>query len=326
MLASGCDGCACDNAAETTVIPIADDDYRHLLALYGRDGVPVEDCQLRCLRGDEEYEPPSFGGGGAGGGGGGAGGQAGGGPRNFEVDSCKLTTIQFDQGAVECTFIPECGAGRRPHRLVAPRARPRGAAASYFARAAHLEAASVVAFLDLARELALHGGADDLVRASVRSAVEEARHARLMTRLALASGIQPEPVRVQGFEPRSLEAIALHNAEEGCAGEAFAARLLAAQARRSQSAAFRAVAPSIAADEMRHAAFSMELGSRLSARLGSGLGRRAREARAEALHRIARAHEHDACPEAAAVLGMPSAERTQDIVRAVDRIGVRAGA
>jgi hypothetical protein len=327
MLASGCDGCTCDDATETTVIPIANDDYSYLLALYGADGVPVEDCQLRCLRGGEEYDPPSFGGGGFGGGGGSVGGgQAADGPRNFDVDSCKLTTIEFEQGAVECTFIPECGAGRRPHRLVLPRSRRRATAASYFARAAHLEAASVVAFVDLARELALHGGADDLVRASIRSAVEEARHARLMTRLALAAGVRPDPVIVRPFEPRSLEAIALHNAEEGCAGEAFGAALLAAQAKRARSTAFRAVAPSIAADETRHATLSIELGSRLGSRLGSGLRRRARDARIEALSRIAREHENEASAAEAYVLGMPSAERMQDIVRSVDRFAARAGA
>ncbi|NUO48389.1 MAG: ferritin-like domain-containing protein [Polyangiaceae bacterium] len=324
MLASGCDGCTCDNEPETTVIPIAQADYQYLRTLYGADGVPVEDCQLRCLRGDEDYEPPSFGGGGSGGDG--QGGQAADGPRNLDVDSCKLTTIEFSQGAVECTFIPDCSSGRRPHRLVAPRSKRRATAASYFARAAHLEAASVIAFVDLARELALHGGAEDLVRASIRSAVEEARHARLMTRLALAAGVRPEPVIVRPFEPRSLEAIALHNAEEGCAGEAFGAALLAAQAKRARSAAFRAVAPSIAADEMRHAAFSIELGSRLGVRLGSGLRRRARDARVEALSRISRDHEHEASRAEADVLGMPSAERVQDIVRSVDRLTARAGA
>lgn len=323
MLASGCDGCTCDNPPETTVIPIAQADYQYLLTLYGADGVPVEDCQLRCLRGDEEYEPPSFGGGGSGGAGG-LGGQAADGPRNLDVDACKLTTIEFEQGAVECTFIPDCSSGRRPHRLVASRSTRPSTAASYFARAAHLEAASVIAFVDLARELTLHGGADDLARLAIRSAAEEARHARLMTGLALRAGVRPEPVRLLPFEPRSLEAIAVHNAREGCAGEAFGAALLAAQAKRARSAALRAIAPSIAADEMRHAALSLELGARLAARLGGGLRRRARDARVEALSRIAREHEHEASAGEAELLGMPSAERVQDIVRSVDRFTARA--
>src|SRR5262249_47371854 len=57
-----------------------------------------------------------------------------------------------------------CTEGRRPPGLVAARRRGRSTIGEYFAEAARLEAASVIAFRGLAKELAAHGAPRGIVR------------------------------------------------------------------------------------------------------------------------------------------------------------------
>lgn len=376
ILSAGCDGCVCPGPTET-VIPLPRATYDDLLALYGADGIPVDECQIICdvtptgsggsgggttasggsggfggsegtggaLSGGAGGMMSSGGFGGAGGSGsmasGGAGGMtmtggtggmlmsgaggAGGAASTSasgaseagdpNVISCVLTTIEFDGPAVECTFAgSSCGMGRRPARLVSAAGAPRGTVAAYFARAAHLEAASVIAFRELAHELTLHGAPQRFVHASRESARDEARHARMMATLARACGAKLERVRSRPFEMRSLEALAIHNAEEGMAGEAFGALLLGVQATRASSPDVRRALRSIARDEVRHAAFSMSLGGMLERRLSASGRRRVRDARDNALDTIARAHETEPTAQEVRALGTPSAELAQDLL------------
>ncbi len=363
VFATGCQDCACDNEPFETVFPLSAEEHASLVVLYGRDGIPSDQCQSICARAAEDAGSTTSastssgsssattgtvgsggagGGGGAGGnagvggmgGGGNGGGQLGGGgeggnggdggsggaiaatPVDTTVQGCELTTIEHTQPAVSCSYIAQCGgAGRRPGRLVDGRARISRTVGGWFARAAHLEAASVVAFYDLARELRLHGGEPGLARAALRSAAEEARHARMMATFAGAWGCKPERVRVRPFEVRPLETIAMENAVEGCAGEAFGAALLTIQGRRARSSAVRGALSSIAVEERRHAAFSFALAARLAPRLSPAGRRRVREAHVEALERIAREREHDPSLAEMAELGMPTAERSQDLAR-----------
>jgi hypothetical protein len=113
---------------------------------------------------------------------------------------------------------------------------------------------SVHAFERLERELAAHGGSADLLRDARRARRDEQRHTAMMTRLAQREGgcvrrpDAPEPAPV-----RSLVAIAIENAVEGCVRESYGAVVGLIEAETAVDASVRRTMRSIAADECRHA-------------------------------------------------------------------------
>ena len=173
-----------------------------------------------------------------------------------DVVGCELTR----EGAVATVTIDyegkeTCGvAGRRPAGLRAPGAiASASAAGAWLAGAARLEAASVHAFVALARDLSAHGAPAALRRAAVRAAHEEACHAAAVGALAAAAGAAPAPVDVPPPRRRSLVAMAIENATEGCVGETWAALIAHWQAQHAADPAARAVLAAIADDETGHA-------------------------------------------------------------------------
>ena len=143
--------------------------------------------------------------------------------------------------------------GRRPPGMRASRARgPR--IGRYFAAAAHLEAASVDAFEVLRNELEAHGAPADLLVAAEEARRDEVRHARMTARLARRYGARPVKPRVRRIPVRSLEALAIENAVEGCVRETVGALMAMHQATAASDPHVRAVMASIAPDETRHAA------------------------------------------------------------------------
>jgi hypothetical protein len=123
---------------------------------------------------------------------------------------------------------------------------------------AELEAASVPAFERLARELAAHGAPASLVDRARTAMRDEIRHARTMRALAARHGVTPREVAVEDLACRSLEAIALENAVEGCVREAYGALVATYQAERAP-ADLRRVFRAIARDERRHAALAEDV-------------------------------------------------------------------
>src|SRR6185295_19226548 len=123
-----------------------------------------------------------------------------------------------------------------------------------FARAAWLEAASIHAFRRLVRELRAHGAPDELVLAARSAAKDEARHARLMARLATRFGAKVPRVEWTDRGIRDVEAIARENAVEACVGETYGALAAAWQGEHAPHAEVRDVMRAIAPDELRHAA------------------------------------------------------------------------
>ena len=99
----------------------------------------------------------------------------------------------------------------------------RDLAGAWLAHAAWLEAASVYAFFRLADELALHGAPIALVRIARQSAMDEMRHAAVVASLAARYGARPAAVEVDPPAARSLEAMAIENAVEGCVRETWGA-------------------------------------------------------------------------------------------------------
>ena len=128
--------------------------------------------------------------------------------------------------------------------------------AAYLARHAHLEAASVVSFERLARELAHHGAPAELVALSLEARADEVRHAHIIGSLAERRGAALTAPEVAEIPIREQFAIALENAVEGCVRETFGALLGGYQAEHAEDSELRACMRRIAADEARHAALA----------------------------------------------------------------------
>jgi hypothetical protein len=153
-----------------------------------------------------------------------------------------------------CSYMTCSNDGRRPEGLrEAQHLEPGCELGALYAHVAWLEAASVPAFLRLAEELIAHGAPEALVKAARRSAADEVRHTRAMQALARRHGaIMPE-VDLPPFQPRSLEAMCIENAVEGCVRETFGALVTGWQARTAGDEEVRRALGPISRDELRHA-------------------------------------------------------------------------
>jgi hypothetical protein len=148
-------------------------------------------------------------------------------------------------------------AGRRPQGLLSHGlAQGAGSLAGFLADAAHLEAASVVAFERLAAELRSHGAPSELVAQALAARADEVKHAERVGELARAHGGAPVAVQVAPPAARSLFEIAVENAVEGCVRETYGALVGAYQAARARDLQLRMAMRAIAADEARHAALA----------------------------------------------------------------------
>lgn len=207
---------------------------------------------------------------------------------------------------------PEClGVGRRPAGLLDPRVHACDTAAGrWFAHVAWLEAASIPAFIYLARELAAFGAPQALRDATIAAAHDEIRHAQIMAALARRHGATPPRVDLAPPRERSIVDFAIENAVEGCVHETWGAVVALWQARRAGDPALRRVFHGIAADESRHAALAWAIDSWVSARLDAGARAHVVRARAEAAQALIGA-EH---PTDAAILGLPDGVRARGLL------------
>lgn len=203
---------------------------------------------------------------------------------------------------------PGCVIGRRPSGLRSLRASRRDAdcVGRYFAENARLEAASVTAFRLLRSELALHGAPRSLLRWVERSARDEIRHTKVVRRLAQRYGGRAQGYSVRAMPQRSLEAMALENATEGCVRETFGALLGRWQAKMAQDPAVRRAMARIARDETRHAALSWQVANWLWPRLDAAAQARVRAAQVAAITQLR--HELGTAQDAQlqAVAGLPT--------------------
>ncbi|CAM4518378.1 hypothetical protein [Corallococcus exiguus] len=219
---------------------------------------------------------------------------------------------------VSCVFDSVNCDGRRPEGLCSDGAVVQGTPVLgvLFAKIAHMEAASVPAFERLADELTHHGAPEHLVRAARRSAKEEVRHAEAMASLARRHGASMPELKVDPFQERSLEALAIENAVEGCVRETYGALLAGWQARSAEDAQVRESLSAIAPDELRHAELSWAINAWAMERLSPDSRERVDAARCEAWREL----EHDAASshlpdEVARHSGLPSAEVARELVR-----------
>jgi hypothetical protein len=175
---------------------------------------------------------------------------------------------------------------------------------------AHLESASVHAFRRLAIELRKHDAPTRLVSAAHRAVADEVRHARIAGRIARAHGAIPTRVVIAPSQERSLEAIVVENAEEGCVRETFGALLANWQARAAQSLPIRAAMRQVARDETRHAELAWAIDAWAGRRLGVAARRRVAEARRAASAALS-GEVVEPPPLLAQVAGVPSASQSR---------------
>lgn len=150
-----------------------------------------------------------------------------------------------------------CTGGRRPIGHIEHPLSSRGLPA-FLAHGARLEAASVLAFSQLADRLQAWGAPGTLVDRCREAAVEEAQHAELLGALASAAGNDVEPA-TQHHVAVDLLGAALDNAVEGCVREAWSALACAVSARRARTSALRIAYERLAVDEAGHAQLAWDL-------------------------------------------------------------------
>jgi hypothetical protein len=222
-----------------------------------------------------------------------------------QLKGCHLATLDGGQSGVACNVYIQCVGGRRPAGLVAARGGGAGMVGAWFARMAHLEDASVAAFLRLADELAGLGAPRALVVAARTAAGDEVRHARITARLARRFGGRVERATVERIDARPLEAVAVENAAEGCVGETWGALVALHQARVARDPAVRAALARIADDEAGHAQLSWRIDAWARSRLDAAARRRVGEARRAAAAELGRTLETQPPAELRELAGLP---------------------
>lgn len=220
------------------------------------------------------------------------------------------TTVSSDAtvGAINTTKIgnPTCIAGRRPDGLRAEKSPPsRSALGSYFAQAARLEAASVHAFVQLARELTALNAPQSLIDACHEAVHDELRHARDVAQLTRELGGVYSAPHVEAGPLRSAFEIARENAVEGCVRETFGALLATYQAASARDSRVRQVMQQIAEDETMHARLSWQLAAWLEPQLSDEQRNSLAEARSEALNELRGQLDLGLSDDECAAIGMP---------------------
>lgn len=179
-----------------------------------------------------------------------------------EVAFSQCTLIERDETEVHMTYSwPEgCVSGRRPAGLRAcPDHTSASAVGAWIRQTAYLEAASVPAFVTVARELREFGAPAALAERALVAAADEIRHARAMVALARRYRVQLSPPRLNVPERRSLIDLCIDNAVEGCVRETYGAVVATWQAHMAGDPAIRAVMATIAREETEHAELSADI-------------------------------------------------------------------
>ena len=158
-------------------------------------------------------------------------------------------------------------AGRKPAGLAACAPSRGDVSGGYFAKMAHLEAASVVAFAHMVSELRAHGAPAALIARAEAAILDEERHAVTIGALAAEHGAAVPAVEVAPMAVRSLLEMAIENRREGCVRETFGALVAHYQAAASTERPVREAMREIAADETEHAALSWDLDAWFATRL-----------------------------------------------------------
>lgn len=220
--------------------------------------------------------------------------------------------------ALDCKCDLLAGGGRHPrgHRR-AKRVQARDALGAYLARMAEEESVAIEAFLHLRAELEAFGAPAELVAAARRSAADEVRHARDMSRLARERGGVPPSPRRRPREIRSMDQVACENATEGCVRETYGALLAWWQAEHASDDGLRAAFARIARDETRHAAVSWAVARWIEPRLDAAARARVERARKRTGRELARRLSTPMPDDVLTRAGFPRPAQARTLLRAV---------
>jgi hypothetical protein len=227
----------------------------------------------------------------------------------LEVTTCELTLPENPDGSGAAGKVVCSGRGIE---YFCEGRRPLGHAEAEtddcLAAMASLEAASVVAFEQLATQLEGFGAAPSLIDRCRAAADDERAHARWLTALAEQRGASvPTPLHEPA--PASLLEVALHNAVEGCVHETFAALLAMARAQLAPTPTLRMLFAKLGADETRHGQLAWDIHVWLLEQLETDAAKRVIAAQREALRMLpARA---GALADASRELGTPPRELSE---------------
>jgi hypothetical protein len=187
---------------------------------------------------------------------------------------------------VQCSTI--C-LGRRTEGVADPSSCDESRLGDVFSARAYLEEVSVHAFARLERELVAHGAPARLLREARRARRDEVRHTAMTAKLARRFGGTPRSPEPPAPTPvRSLVAIAIENAVEGCVRETYGAVAGLVEARLSSDAGVRRAMESIAADECRHAELAWAIAAWAMPRLTAAERAMVERAKREAVAKLAR--------------------------------------
>lgn len=221
---------------------------------------------------------------------------------------------------VQCTWTENAICEGRAHAAVT--SRPEGvgpdALAAWLARAAHAEASSVKAFVSLALELERLGAPTALVDRARSAARDEVKHARMLGRLAGSRGGLPRRPTFTTTPERSLVALAVENAVEGCVHETWAAMVAHHQAVHASDPEIRSAFATIAEDEARHGELAFAIDAWLAGRLTPAERSTVAAARASAIAGLIDGLVEPLASVARAA-GLPGADRSLSLASAIVR-------
>jgi hypothetical protein len=205
------------------------------------------------------------------------------------IGSCELG-CDTAGGAVATLRYNSGVPGRRPEAVSGgvPTA-PGTSAAEFWAACAGFEGASVAAFEILADELRTQGAPEALVARALGARADEKRHFTATRALAIAQGADPSSLVLVQLAPRparTLEAIALENATEGCVGETFAAAVALWQAATAHDPAVRAAMSRIADEELAHAQLAWDVDAWIRGQVDEATSARLDQARRQAADQL----------------------------------------
>jgi hypothetical protein len=201
-------------------------------------------------------------------------------------------------------------AGRRPEGFRLEKATGPGenAVGEHFASMATLEAASVISFRRIHRQLAAFGAPRELLERIRKAARDEIRHARATGVLARKYGVTPSAPQVGAYDAApSLFSIALENAREGCVRETYGALVAHMQMSRAGDVDVRECMAAIADEETEHAALSWDIAAWIEAQLDDDQRARLAAERRDAFATLARDLAVPVDPRVARVSGVPAA-------------------
>lgn len=218
--------------------------------------------------------------------------------------------VEMDRAVVSTSNFGGLCYGRLPHgRLSLALGEIQSeAVGDMLARHAAYEAASVIAFIQLHRELNALGAPLSLLSRIEKAADDERRHAIQVGALAERYGKTMESFSFEASPERDMEAIAINNMQEGCVGESWGALIGLYQAQHACDPVIAETMTQVAMDEVEHASLSWEINDWLSEQLSADALERVKLARQVSLDRVVKRTNKPVDRESQLLAGLPEPE------------------